>query len=134
MGKRLLRAIPTWQLEVLVEAQQGRYGEDGVRITQLFGLISVILESHVQSGAPPGDVQIPEMLRQAAVKSFELRAAVQELRELLQKHGQSNTPGSSLRSEHDPLRLGGIPQDQQPGLPLRPAGRYSTTWLAGPDP
>ena len=34
MGKRLLRVIPIWQLDVLGKAQQGRLGEDGARIAQ----------------------------------------------------------------------------------------------------
>ncbi len=105
MGKRLLSAIPTWQLTVLGEAQQGRLGEDGARIVQLFGLISAILESHVQSDALPGDLQIPEMLRQAAVKSSELRAAVHELLELLRLYRDPNRSGCSPGSEVDPFRV-----------------------------
>ena len=102
MGKRLLRATPTWQLAVL--AQRGRLGEDGVRIAQLFGFISGILENHVESGTLAGDLQIPEMLRQAAAKSAELRAAVHELRELLRQYGDPNRsgwPGSDI----DPLQV-----------------------------
>ena len=104
MGKRLLRATPTWQLGVLVEAQRGRLGDDGARIAQLFALISGILESHVQSGGLPGDLQIPEMLRQAAVKSSELRAAVHELRELLRQYGDPNRSGWP-GSDGDPLQV-----------------------------
>ena len=104
IGRRLLSATPTWQLAVLAEAQQGRHGEDGARIAQLFGLISAILESHVQCGGLPGDLQIPEMLRQAAVKSYELRAAVHEHRELLRQYGDPNRSGWA-RSDVDPLRV-----------------------------
>ena len=105
MGKRLLSAIPTWQLKVLAEAQQGRHGEDGARIPQLFALIIAILESHVQSSALPGDAQILEMLCQAAVKSSELRAAVHELRELLRLYRDPSRSCCSPGSEVDPLRV-----------------------------
>ena len=107
MGKRLLSAIPTWQLKVLAEAQQGRHGEDGVRIVQLFGLISGILESHVQSGALPGDLEIPEMLRAAATNSPETTAVVEELRERLERYREPDSPGLSTDATEDPLRFVG---------------------------
>ena len=107
MGRRLLSAIPTWQLHVLVGAQRGRHGEDGARIVQLFGLISVILESHVQSDALPGDLQIPEMLRIAAMNSPETTAVVEELRERLGRYGEPDMPGRAADARENPFRFVG---------------------------
>ena len=107
MGRRLLSATPIWQLKVLADAQKGRLGEDGVRIVQLFSLISVILESHVQSSALPGDAQIPEILRIAATNSPETTAVVEELRERLGRYGEPDMPGRSSDDPEDPFRFYG---------------------------
>ena len=81
------------------EAQRGRHGEDGARIAQLFGLISVILESHVQSSALPGE--IPEMLRIAAMNSPETTAVVEELGGLLRRYGEPDRSGMSADVTED---------------------------------
>ena len=99
--------MPDWQLKVLIPALQERHGEDGERITQLFLCVIADLESQVQSGGLPGDLAIPEMLRAAATVSSETTAAVEELAELLRRHGQPDRPGRAADARENPFRFVG---------------------------
>ncbi len=101
----LTRAMPSWQLCVLIHALQERLGDDGIRIGELFVFVRDQLEIQVRSGALPGDLAISEMLRAAAKGSSETTAAVEELGELLQR-GEPDRPSRSADDPEDPFSSG----------------------------